>query len=79
VKREANGQPSFIFYLWGAVDPRDKNGTRQYFLTTVSAGDVVVLTAIVRDQSAADLAMLAFESYVDSFQHVLKKEQCPGK
>jgi len=79
VKREANGQPTFTFHLWAVVDPRDEKGTHQYFLTTVSAGEVVVLTAIVRDQSADDVAMQAFESYADSFQHVLKKEQCPAK
>lgn len=79
VKREASGQPSFTFYLWAAVDPQDERGTRQYFLTSVSAGEVVVLTAIVRDQSAEDTAMEAFEGYASSFQHVLKKEQCPEK
>lgn len=78
-KDAANGQPSFTFYLWEAVDPRDQNGARQYFLTTVTSGDVVVLTAIVRDRSAEDAAMQAFERYASSFQHVLKKEQCPGK
>ncbi|MCU1268159.1 MAG: hypothetical protein JWM21_4477 [Acidobacteria bacterium] len=79
VKAAANGQPGFTFYLWAALDPRDQNGARQYFLTTVSAGEVVVLTAIVRDQSANDRAMQAFESYANSFQHVLKKKDCPEK
>ena len=79
VKAAANGQPSFTFYLWEALDPRDQSGTRQYFLTTVSAGEVVVLTAIVRDQLAEDTAMQAFESYSGSFQHVLKKKDCPDK
>jgi hypothetical protein len=79
VKPAANAQPSFTFYLWEAADPRDANGTRQYFLSTFSGGDVVVLTAIVRDQAADDLAIQAFESYAASFQHVLKKEQCPDK
>lgn len=79
VKATANGQPSFTFYLWEAIDPRDQNGSRQYFLTTVSAGHVVVLSAIVRDQAADDIAMQAFESYANSFRHVLKKEDCPEK
>jgi hypothetical protein len=79
VRPEANGQPGFTFYLWEAADPRDQKGTRQYFLTTVSAGDVVVLTAIVRDQSAEDVAMQSFESYASTFQHVLKKQQCPER
>ena len=79
VKGARNGQPSFTFYLWEAMNPQDEKGARQYFLTSVSAGEVVVLTAIVPNQSAEDLAMQAFESYVSSFQHVLKKEQCPGK
>lgn len=79
VKEASNGQPSFTYYLWEAIDPKDQNGPRQYFLTTVSAGTVVVLSAIVRDQSADDLAMQAFESYVSSFQHVLKKKDCPDK
>ena len=75
----ANGQPSFTFYLWEAIDPRDQNGSRQYFLTTVSAGHVVVLSTIVRDQAAADIAMQSFRRYTSSFRHVLKKEDCPEK
>jgi len=78
-KAAANGQPGLTFYLWEAADPRDQNGARQYFLTTVSAGEVVVLTAIVRDQSLEDLAMEAFERYVSSFQLVLDKKDCPPK
>jgi hypothetical protein len=77
VKPPAAGQPSFTFFLWKAVDPKNENGTRQYFLTTVSGGDVVVLTAIVPNQAADDKAMAAFQTYAGSFQHVLKKEQCP--
>ena len=76
-KAAANGQPDFTFYLWQARVPDDSKGTRQYFLTSVSNGEVVVLTAIVRNESADDLAMQAFQSYASSFQHVLKKEQCP--
>ena len=79
VKPAANGQPSFTFHLWKAVDPHDQNGARQYFLTTISAGDLVVLTAIVRNQAADDAAMQAFESYSGSFQHVLKKGDCPER
>src|SRR5262249_35721191 len=40
-KPAANGQPGFTFYLWEAADPRDEEGARQYFLTTVSGGEVV--------------------------------------
>lgn len=76
-KAAAGGQPNLTFFLWKAVDPKDANGTRQYFLTTVSGGEVVVLTAIVRNQEADDTAMQAFQTYANSFQHVLKKEQCP--
>ena len=79
VKAASNGQPRLTFYLWEAADPHDQNGSHQYFLTTVSAGSVVVLTAIVRDQSADDIAMPAFESYLRSFQLVLKKKDCPDK
>jgi hypothetical protein len=77
VKGAAEGQPTFTFYLWEAADPRDQEGTRQYFLTTVSAGEVIVLSAIVRDQAADEIAMQAFETYASSFRHVLKKEDCP--
>ena len=76
-KPAARGQPDFTFYLWIAIDPRDENGPRQYFLTTVSAGEVVVLTAMVRNQAGDDAAIAAFESYTSSFQHILKKEDCP--
>lgn len=76
-KAAANGQPSFTFYLWKAEDPSDPKGARQYFLATVSAGEVVVLSAIVRDQSKEGAAMGAFQSYANSFQHVLRREDCP--
>lgn len=76
-KPAANGQPAFTFYLWGATDPRDPAGARQYFLSTVSGGEVAVLSAIVPNQAKEEDAMRAFEGYASSFQHVLKKEQCP--
>jgi len=79
VKPAANGQPSFTFYLWGAIDPGDLKGARQFFLTTLSAGDVVVLSAIVRDQTFDDLVLEALVTYGNSFQHILKKENCPEK
>ena len=78
-KRAAAGQPGFTYYLWIATTPNDPKGARQYFLTTVSNSEVVVLTAIVKNETAAGLAMQTFESYVSSFQHVLKKEDCPAK
>ena len=78
-KPAANGQPGFTFYLWLAIDPDKLEGSRQYFLTTLSAGDVVVLSAIVRDQAADDQAMEALVTYANSFQHILKKENCPEK
>lgn len=78
-KPAGNGQPGFTFHLWVARAPGDTKGTRQFFLTTVSNGDVVVLTAIVRDLSAVDSAMESLQSYAASFQHVLKKEDCPPK
>ncbi|MDT7540102.1 MAG: hypothetical protein QOE33_6 [Acidobacteriota bacterium] len=78
-KPAANGQPSFTFYLWEAADPYDPKGARQYFLSTVSGGEVIVLSAIVPDQAREGEAMQAFNSYASSFQHVLKKEQCPEK
>jgi hypothetical protein len=70
-------QPAFTFYLWEMVDPRDDNGARQYYLTTLSAGDVVVLSAVVPDYSKEENAMMAFQSFARSFQHILDKEQCP--
>jgi hypothetical protein len=78
-KSAADGQPDFTFFLWMARAPHDAKGTRQYFLTTVSNNEVLVLTAIVPNQSANDLAMQSFESYASSFQHILKKEDCPSK
>jgi hypothetical protein len=78
-KAAHNGQPAFTFYLWRAADPSDAHGTRQYFLTTVSEGMVVVLSAIVRDDAHENLAFQAFESYVRSFQHILNKKDCPEK
>ena len=62
VKNGSNGQPNFTFYLWAILDPKNETGARQYFLTTVSGGEVTVLSAIVRDQAAEDGAMRAFES-----------------
>ena len=78
-KPAASGQPSFTFYLWEAADPRDPKGARQYFLSTVSSAEVAVLSAIVPNQAKEGEAMRAFNSYASSFQHVLKKEQCPEK
>jgi hypothetical protein len=78
-KPGGNGQPGFTFYLWKAVDPGDAGGVRQYFLTTVSGGEVVVLSAIVSKQSLEGTAMRTFEAYATSFQHILKKQQCPGE
>lgn len=78
-KPAASGQPEFTFYLWSAGIPGDPKGTRQYFLTTVSNNEVIVLTAIVRDESANALAMQSFDTYARSFQHILRKEDCPSK
>lgn len=72
-----NKQPAFTFYLWKASNPLDPKGTSQFFLTTVSGGEVAVLSAIVPDQSNEPAVMQAFQSYVSSFQHILQKEQCP--
>jgi len=38
-----------------------------------------VLSAIASYRSQDHVVMQAFETYVASFQHVLKKEQCPEK
>jgi hypothetical protein len=72
-----NGQPSFTFYLWQIVNPQDLKGASQYFLTTVSGGEIAVFSAIVPDPSKESVAMQAFQSYAGSFQHILRKEQCP--
>lgn len=74
---EGKGQPAFTFYLWEMVDPRDQKGARQYYLSTLSAGEVVMLSAVVPDDSKEGAAMMAFQSFASSFQHVLDKEQCP--
>ena len=79
VKAASNGQPAFTFYLWAARDPKDEHGARQYFLTTVSGGDVVVLSAMVANDAQDNLAFNAFESYITSFQHVRDKKDCPEK
>jgi hypothetical protein len=79
VKAAGNGNPSFTFYLWRAADPKDAHGARQYFLTTVSGGDVVVLSAVVANDAQDELAFQAFESYIVWFQHVLNKKDCPAK
>ena len=71
------GQPGFTFYLWQIMNPKDANGASQYFLTTVSAGDVVVLSAIVPAAANENEALQAFQSYAASFQHILRKDQCP--
>jgi hypothetical protein len=65
--------------LWAARDPRDEHGSRQYFLTTVSDGDVVVLTAVVANDAQDNIAFDAFEGYITSFQHILNKKDCPDK
>src|SRR5262249_5206773 len=44
-KPAANGQPGFTFYLWEMIDPNNPSGSRQYFLSTVSGGEVVLLVA----------------------------------
>jgi hypothetical protein len=79
VKAASKGQPGFTFYLWAARDPKDLHGSRQYYLTTVSGGDVVVLTAIVGSDALDEIAFQAFESYITYFQHVLDKKNCPEK
>jgi hypothetical protein len=79
VKAVSNGQPGFTFYLWAARDPKDSHGSRQYFLTTVSGGDVVVLSAVVANDAQDEIAFQAFESYITYFQHVLNKRDCPDK
>jgi hypothetical protein len=77
-ERPANKQqPAFTFYLWQMINPRDERGARQYYLTTLSEGDVVVLSAIVADDSREAVAMMAFQSFASTFQHILVKEQCP--
>jgi hypothetical protein len=73
----ANGQPAFTFYLWQMIDPLKPRGPSQYFLTTVTGGEVAVLSAIVKDEPSVDVAMDAFQSYAGSFQHILRKTQCP--
>ena len=73
----SNGQPAFTFYLWQMIDPKKPRGASQYFLTTVTSGEVAVLSAIVPDEAKLDVAMTAFESYASSFQHILRKTQCP--
>jgi hypothetical protein len=78
-KAASKGNPSFTFYLWAARDPNDAQGARQYYLTTVSGGDVVVLTAIVTNDAQDELAFQAFESYITYFQYVLGKKNCPDK
>ena len=79
VKAASKGQPAFTFYLWAALDPSDPHGGRQYFLTTVSSGDVVVLSAIVANDAQHELAFQAFKSYTAYFRHVLNKKDCPEK
>ena len=79
VKAPSKGQPAFTFYLWAARDPRDLHGSRQYFLTTVSGGAVVVLSAMVANDAQDEIAFQAFESYITCFQHVLDKKNCPEK
>lgn len=76
-RRAGGGQPSFTFYLWQLMNPSDAQGPSQYFLTTVSAGEIAVLSAIVPGVGKESVAMQAFESYAVSFQHILRKEQCP--
>lgn len=74
-----NQQPAFTFYLWQMANPRDERGTRQFYLTTLSENDVVVLSAVVGDDVKERMAMTAFQSFAGTFQHILKKEQCPEK
>jgi hypothetical protein len=70
-------QPSSTFYLWEMINPTDMKGARQYYLSTITEGEVIVLTAILADDSKDSIAMKAFQSFASSFQLVLKKEQCP--
>jgi hypothetical protein len=79
VKAASKGQPAFTFYLWAARDPKDLHGSRQYYLTTVSGGDVVVRTAIVGNDTQDDIAFQAFESYITYFQHVLDNKELSRK
>ena len=72
-----NGQPAFTFFLWHIMNPLDAKGTSQYFLTTVSSGEVTVLSAILPEASKEWVVMQAFQSYAGSFQHILRKAQCP--
>jgi hypothetical protein len=76
-KDGSNGKPGFIFHLFVAVKPLDPTGPREYFLSTISEGEVVVLSAIALTQAEDPSVTEAFELYAQTFKHIVDRQECP--
>lgn len=79
VKSATATQPEFSFNLWQSKDPKNENGPSQYYVSTVTSGEVVYLSVISKSSNEASQVMGALHGYTDSFQHILNKQQCPKK
>ena len=78
-KDKSHGQPEFTFYLWQAIDPEDESGPSQFYLSTVTDKEVVLLSAIVKDKDSANRFMKISSAYASTFQHILSKDKCLKK
>jgi hypothetical protein len=70
--------PEFVFKLWLLKDPKQPDGVRQYFLTTVVGGEVAVLSAIVLGPQYEQQAISAFTKFASSLQFVPSEKACPS-
>lgn len=78
VKPASKTQPEFTFLLWQAKDPSNKAGASQYYLSTVSSGNVFLLSAIALN-GKEEQAKSALQYYAGTFHHISAIDQCPKK
>lgn len=78
VKPATDTQPEFYFALWQAKDPKNKTGASQFYLSTVSSGQVFLLSAIALN-GKEDQVKSALQYYAGTFHHISAIEQCPKK
>jgi hypothetical protein len=78
-KPATDGNPSFVFKLWLLKNPKEPNGPRQYYLTTVVGDEVASLSAIVLGPAYENQAISAFTKFASSFQFIPSERMCPPK
>jgi hypothetical protein len=76
---DAGGNPPHVFKLWLLKNPKEPNGARQYYLTTVVGDEVASLSAIVAGPAYEREAVSAFTKFASSFQFVPSETMCPPR